>query len=118
MGNITTKEFFEKLDGIGRKPNQWETIPRVNIHRLPKKLKALLDNVPVMYSDELWTEDPINPLVNFDIKNYSPVDVFGVPTLTEFILFIRDTNKMYYVDTQGYNYCRYIIEVFNPYTIH
>jgi hypothetical protein len=93
--NVTDIDF---LDEMTHKPHTIEDIGNIEVPEIPYNLNCF----PELKSEVLWHD-------NNNMHNYLTLDFDFKPGFQKFILVVDD--KFYLVDTQGYDYMRYIIEV-------
>lgn len=91
-------EVYEKLVSLDytRKPNSFEEATQTNFNSLSAEIKEAINSFPQFYVD------PREDLMDID-------SLYGKQ---QFYLFTNE-NGFYLVDTQGYNYPRYITELVN-----
>jgi hypothetical protein len=91
-------EVYEKLVSLDytRKPNSFREATQTNFNSLSAEIKEAINSFPQSYVD--LREDLM--------------DIDSLDGKQQFYLFINE-NGFYLVDTQGYNYPRYITELVN-----
>lgn len=93
---LEAMEKFRKLQ-YDRKPATWDEVNKaISWTENKKHLKHLIR----YYTDNLWFENDPEPFTTF---NYQPDDMI-------FILEILDGNT-YLIKTEGYDYCRYAMQI-------
>jgi len=90
------ESVYEKLVSLdySRKENDLESVNSINWFDLDPELKDIINSFPIRY-------------VAF---NVDLMDIEDLDREQQFYVFISD-GKVYLVDTQGYNYPRYIVEL-------
>lgn len=90
------ENIYEKLVSLNysRKENDLESVNSLNWFDLDPELKDVINSFPIRY-------------VAF---NVDLMDIEDLDREQQFYVFISD-GKVYLVDTQGYNYPRYIVEL-------
>jgi hypothetical protein len=90
------ENIYEKLVSLNysRKENDLESVNSLNWFDLDPELKDVINSFPIRY-------------VAF---NVDLMDIEDLDREQQFYMFISD-GKVYLVDTQGYNYPRYIVEL-------
>jgi len=91
-------QVYEKLVSLDytRKPNDFIEATQTNFESLPAEIKEAINSFPQSYVD------PREDLMDID----------SLDGKQQFYLFTNE-NGFYLVDTQGYNYPRYITELFD-----
>ena len=91
-------EVYEKLVSLDytRKPNSFEEATQTNFNSLSAEIKEAINSFPQSYVD--LREDLM--------------DIDSLDAKQQFYLFTNE-NGFYLVDTQGYNYPRYITQLVN-----
>jgi hypothetical protein len=80
-----------------RKPNSFAEV-RGRI----KSKDIDFESLPLFFPHELWGENNPNP----DL-----MEGFKLSEMPKYFLICRDSNNVYLVNTEGYNYCRYVAKV-------
>ena len=108
--------MMQQMNRMGRKwirkPNSWEEVS--NRARFPEYSVSMYKLITEFNLDQIMSEDLYDGVHNEDEMS-GPLEEFYQSVPQYFILTFSETNNSYLINTEGYNYARYIMPIINDF---